>query len=42
MIFFLNNIDSVANPFEYIFVHMRQKKTIQSLVACVMQKYRLL
>ena len=43
MIFlFLNNIDSVANPFKYIFVHMRQKKNIHSLVICVMQKYRLL
>jgi hypothetical protein len=31
-----------CNPFKYIFVHMRQKKTIQSLVVCVMQKYRLL
>ena len=32
--FFLNNIDSVANPFKYIFVHMRQKKHSKSCRLC--------
>jgi hypothetical protein len=43
MIFFKTILIQLPyNPFKYIFVHMRQKKTFQSLVVCVMQKYRLL
>ena len=38
MIFFKTILIQLpCNPFKYIFVHMIQKKNIQSLVVCVMQ-----